>query len=214
MHDWSSLDLPPSSPPPPSSPTLVPTDGSDLPPSDAPSDLSDASPAAFSDANTPVQLEAEGQAPSSEGDADVEADDPTVTLGIGLEYPDSDANALMTDFFSDIGFSDLPDANNDDAPAASAAFDALRNGLYNENFSEAWNLLDNVLAPGPTLQANEGGTALDLQLPDWLQSANGNIDFESLLAGHGAGEQTEMKADSQANLAATNLADLLHGFLV
>ncbi|KAH8120610.1 hypothetical protein DFH11DRAFT_1848113 [Phellopilus nigrolimitatus] len=199
IHDWSSLDLPPSSPPPQSSPSIVAMDEIDLPCSDIPS--SD-----MSQEETPPAID---RASPDEGIAQVEPEGYLSALspGIDLNFPN------MTDLFTDPTFSNFnPDMSTQTGSAADAAIDALKNGLDQEDLTEAWSLLDNVL--NPVVPSNE--LSFDSQMQEWLAgSSSQNLDFggvgDTNAVDLGAARPGEI---DYASLVATNFEDLLKGCLV
>lgn len=179
VHDWSALDLPPSSPPPPSSPSMTPIYGSDLPCSDIPSssDMSEVESPSFglesdnSNVPSPAGCADQTATPGASRGVDKPCDpSPTdsaeqlITQGstgnIVLDYGmDGLSNFSTLDNLQDPFSSDLFasfEVSSEDGPSAVAAVDALRNGLGQENFTEVWNLLQ-ALTSQP--QQEDGSTS-------------------------------------------------------
>lgn len=189
IHDWSALDLPPSSPPLPSSPALL-ADDMDLPGSDLPSSDFDF-----------------GETPSSTSDAD--GNSAAATPQESAEQPVSftlDGNFTgMEQFLSDWDFPDFDlNAGAQEGTAADEALDALRNGIGQEDFSEAWNLLNSVLQI-PNIDPAVNATTDGSDLLNLSQTSETSSEY---------GTDAEFGDGDYASLVASNFEDLLKGCLV
>ncbi|KAI5124409.1 hypothetical protein M0805_008293 [Coniferiporia weirii] len=202
VHDWSSLDLPPSSPPPPSSPSIIPLERDDLPCSDIPS--SDTS---------------EGGTPSATTDTDTQ---PSPSEGLesrtgpevgNLDFQDDLDFSKMAELFPDPTFSDFDLLmTGQDGSAADAAIDALRNGLGQEDLSEAWSLLDDVLNPA----AMVNDATLDSQVDSWLGGPVQDFGLNELIGENNTVDSIDaaLRDADYVSQAAMNFEELLKGCLV
>ncbi|KAL5534610.1 hypothetical protein ACEPAG_1073 [Sanghuangporus baumii] len=221
IHDWSSLDLPPSSPPPPSSPSIVPMDGSDLPCSDIPSsDISEVdSPAVASElenSNHPSPAENDGLSNflTTFGN--------TVQFGMNMV----DNSEYMSIPHLNDPFTPLFNITGEEGSSQIAAFEALQNGLGQEDFSEGWNFLNslfNNIAPDLCVDENSTNNRTpEDQHQSWLsvtsdQALDLNYDADLVFGSKAEpAEPSPETCDDQdlASSAATNLQDLLQGCLV
>ena len=197
VHDWSSLDLPPSSPPPPSSPALPAAYDSDLPCSDIPSSDFDFGDTPSSTAE--VDKDNASAAPTPQESTE----EPSLAIFDGMNF------AGMSQFISDWDFSDF-DSNaiiddSQDGTAADEALEAIRNGMGQEDFSEAWNLLNSVLlVPSDSADAETTATT-GSDLHPFGQSSDTTLSSEP---------DTGFGGIDYANLVASNFEDLLKGCLV
>ncbi|KAL5518600.1 hypothetical protein ACEPAH_283 [Sanghuangporus vaninii] len=221
IHDWSSLDLPPSSPPPPSSPSIVPVDGSDLPSSDIPSsDSSEVdSPAVASEienSNHPSPAENGGQSNF------LTTFDNAVHFGMNMD----DNSEYMNVPNLDDPFASLFNLTGEEGPSQTAAFEALQNGLGQEDFSEGWNFLNSLFTNVPPDLRMDGDSTNNRTSEDqhqsWLSVTSDQVLDLNYDADHAFGSKAETAEPSPetcgdqdpASLAATNLQDLLQGCLV
>ncbi|EJD04353.1 uncharacterized protein FOMMEDRAFT_167557 [Fomitiporia mediterranea MF3/22] len=216
IHDWSFLDLPPSSPPLPSSPSLLPMEGSDLPCFDIPSDLSEVeSPSviAFDIDNS--------EHPSHEHQVEMRNSD---TIASDLVFSPSlvSSNEGMSEAFG-VHDDALFYMTGEEGPV-TAAVEALDNGLGQEDFSEAWDFLQSMFDQYQVTQdaRTNNGEPDTAATQSWISEdpafASG-IDFNSSFAfAQGSDSQALTSGPSAITQAvsavAANFEDILKGCVV
>ena len=198
IHDWSSLDLPPSSPPPPSSPTLAPIEGSDLP-------CSDSLPLTSDEDSPPIITDNSSTHTSPDTNGDVESPESAHETETDVENV-ADFNLIDDTNFTTFGDNPFADLNLEQGSAAEAAFDTLQNLGGEVDLTEAWNLLNDVAT-------NEAFAGLDAdQWQSWINDSS----FGSLENGCGLpNNETQITSiDDILTSTATQFSDLFKGSLI
>lgn len=139
--------------------------------------------------------------------------------GIGTSWPTfpenidfSDASDMM--MFPDMGACppefQMPSTLGPVSPSTKAMFEALQNGLGEEDFSEAWKLVNDVMQP-PLQSLDQGFGTLEQA---WFSEAKAYEGSGNELATASATVDATTGEVDIASMAATAFEDLLSGCLV
>lgn len=137
---------------------------------------------------------------------------------IGTSWPTFPENIDFSDA-SDMMFPDLgacppefqmPTSLGEVTPSTKAMFEALQNGLGEEDFSEAWKLVNDVMQP-PLHSLDQGFGTLE---QSWFgESKVFETSGSGAVPADGTADENKGEADL-ASMAATAFEDLLSGCLV